>query len=150
MLVVCERRVGDGNRLLHIDPCTSDHSRISLSSCLGCSTLGHWGPQSPQSASCSHAGILSPTDSNWPKPSRAPGYIIVLSPPNPAVLPLIYTGASLDWRLGQGSICYTNDINKNAFMYQLVNYKKNIIRIFKIYSSNICLCVCKRVCDLVV
>ena len=24
-----------------------------------------------------------------------------------AVLPLIYTGASLDWRLGRGSICYT-------------------------------------------
>ena len=24
-----------------------------------------------------------------------------------AVLPLIYTGASLDWRLGRGSVCYT-------------------------------------------
>ena len=38
---------------------------------------------------------------------RAPGYIIVLRTPASAVLPLIYTGASLDWRLGRGSICYT-------------------------------------------
>ena len=28
-----------------------------------------------------------------------------------AVLPLIYTGTSLDWRLGRGSICYTYPIN---------------------------------------
>ena len=75
---------------------------------------------------------------HWPKPSVAPGYIIVSCPPvscgrthlppSPistkstgqgdilisltgctcfAVLPLIYTGASLDWRLSRGSICYT-------------------------------------------
>ena len=35
----------------------------------GCSTVGHWGPCGPQSTSCSHTGILSPTGSNWPKPS---------------------------------------------------------------------------------
>ena len=34
----------------------------------------------------------------------APGYIIVYPPPASAVLPLIYTGASLDWRFGRGSI----------------------------------------------
>ena len=40
----------------------------------------------------------------WPKLSVAPGYIIVLCPPASAVPPLIYTGASLDWWLGWGSI----------------------------------------------
>ena len=50
-----------------------------------------------------------PTDSNWnwSKPSVEPGYIIVLHPPASAVPPLIYTGASLDWRLDWGSI-YNN------------------------------------------
>ena len=94
-----------------------------------------------ESASCSFAGILSPTgtETDWycnsPKPSVALSYIIVWHPPvssthlppSPnstmstgqgdipissigctcfAVLPLIYTSASLDWRLGWGSICY--------------------------------------------
>ena len=51
----------------------------------------------------SHAGILSPTDSN----RRAPGYIIFQCSPASAVLPLIYTGASLDWWLGRGSVYNT-------------------------------------------
>ena len=51
----------------------------------------------------SHAGILSPTDSNRP----APGYIIFWRSPASAVLPLIYTGPSLDWLLGRGSIYNT-------------------------------------------
>ena len=45
MLVVCERWVGDGNRPLHIDPSSSDHSSTSFASWLGCSTVGHWGPK---------------------------------------------------------------------------------------------------------
>ena len=36
-----------------------------------------------------------------------------------AVLPLIYIGASLDWRLGRGSICYTG--NKRLHAQWLVN-----------------------------
>ena len=63
---------------------------------------------SPLSGVGSHsASILSSTGSNsnwnwnWPKPSVAPGYIIVLRTPASTV---IYTGASLDWRLGRGSI----------------------------------------------
>ena len=63
--------------------------------------------QSPLSAAGSQFGILSPTDSDWLEPLRAPGYIIVSRPPASAVLPLIYTGASLDWWLGRGSIRYT-------------------------------------------
>ena len=68
---------------------------------------------SPPSAAGSQFGILSPTDSNsnwnwnWSKPSVAPGYIIVSHPPASAVPPLIYTGASLDRRLGRGSIYNT-------------------------------------------
>ena len=62
--------------------------------------------QSPPSATGSQFSILSPTDSNWnwPKPSVAHGYIIVLCPPASTVPPLIYTGASLDWQLGWGSV----------------------------------------------
>ena len=41
---------------------------------------------------------------NWLEPSQEPGYIIVSRPPASAVLPLIYTGVSLDWQLGRGSI----------------------------------------------
>ena len=67
----------------------------------GCSTMGHWGPQAHSLQADSHAGILSSTDS---KPSEAPGYIIVSRPPASAVPPLIYTGASLDWRLSWESI----------------------------------------------
>ena len=77
----------------------------------GCSTVGHCGPQALSLQADSHAGILSPTDSNsnwnWLKPSVAPGYIIVSRSPASAVPPLINTGASLDWRLGLGSI-YNN------------------------------------------
>ena len=45
MLVVYERLVGDGDRMLHIDSSSSDHSSTSFSSWLGCSTVGHWGPK---------------------------------------------------------------------------------------------------------
>ena len=125
-----------------LTPSSSDHSSTSFSFWLGCSTVGHWGPQALSLQADSHASILSPTGTwtriDWLKPSVAPGYIIVwhspascgcthLSPsPNSttstgqgdipisstgctyfAVLPFIYAGASLDWRLGRWSICYT-------------------------------------------
>ena len=91
------------------------------------------------------------TATDLPKPSVAPGYIIVWRPPTScgrshlpnstastgqsdipmsstgctcfAVLPLIYTGAPLDWRLGRGSICYTICILEN---YNLRNLVANI------------------------
>ena len=88
---------------------SSDHSSTSSSSWLGCSTAGRRGPQALSLQADSHAGILSPTDSNWLELPWARGYIIVSCPPASAVLPLIYTGASLDWRLGRGSICYNCD-----------------------------------------
>ena len=65
--VVCERWVGDGDRLLHIDPSSSDHSSTSSSSWLGLLNCGSLRAQSLLSAAGSHAGILSPTgsNSNW-------------------------------------------------------------------------------------
>ena len=99
MLVVCERGVGDGDRLLHIDPSYFDHSSTSFSSWLGLLNRGSLRAQSPLSAAGSHFGTLSPTDSDWLEPPRAPGYIFVSCPPASAVFSLIYTGASLDWRL---------------------------------------------------
>ena len=77
------------------------------------------------------------SNSNWPKPSVAPGYIFVWHPPAScgcthlhriqprpqvkvifqylrpdapvsAVPLLIYTGASLNWWLSRGSICYNS------------------------------------------
>ena len=38
----------------------------------GCSTVGHWGPQALSLQADSHAGILSPTDSN------RPGHLVIL------------------------------------------------------------------------
>ena len=74
----------------------------------GCSTVGHCGPKALCLLLALNSASCPPTDSNsnwcWPKPSVAPGYIIVSRPPASAVPPLIYTGASLDWRLGRGSI----------------------------------------------
>ena len=81
-------------------------SSTSFSSWLGCSTVCHWVAQSPLSAAGSQFSIFPPTDSYLLEPPRATGFIIVSHPPGSAVL-LIYTGASLDWRLRRGSIYYT-------------------------------------------
>ena len=73
----------------------------------GCSTVGHWEPKALclllalMLASCPQ---LTPTLTDSSR--LCPGYIFVWHPPASAVLPLIYTGASLDWQLGRGSICY--------------------------------------------
>ena len=87
-----------------------DHSSISFSSWLGVLNRESLRAQSPQSAAGSQFGILSPTDLN----RLYPGYIIVSRPPASAVLPLIYTGASFDWRLGRGSI-YNNNTGQHFF-----------------------------------
>ena len=83
MLVVCEKWVGDGDRLLRNDP-------KFFSFWLGCSTMGHGGPK-PSVWSRFSLRHLVPNwlqlrlelHSNWLelKPSVAPGYIIVWRPP---------------------------------------------------------------------
>ena len=99
MLVVCQRWVEDRDRQLNIDPSSSDQSSTSFSSWLGLLNHGSLRAASPQSASwfsCWHlVPQLTPT---------APDYIIVSRPPVSTVPPLIYTGASLDWRLSRGLI----------------------------------------------
>ena len=77
------------------------------------------------------------SNSNWLKPSVAPGYIIVCRPPASCgrtylhriqprprvkVIPrylrpdasVIYTGASLNKQLGRGPICYSSSVSKSA------------------------------------
>ena len=49
MLVVCERWVGDGDRLLHIDPSSSDHSSTSFSSWLSAQP---WVTEGPKPSVC--------------------------------------------------------------------------------------------------
>ena len=102
MLVVCERWVGDGDRLLFW-PKGLLATTAALLPHLGWdrSTVGHWGsqalslPLALNSASCLQ---LAPTTSGtW--------LYNCLTLPASAVLPLIYTGASLNWRFGRGSIC---------------------------------------------
>ena len=76
------------------------HCSTSSSSWLGLVNRGSLRAQSPLSAAGSQFVILSPTDSNrlciW--------LYYCLCPSTSAVFPVIYTGASLDWRLGRGSI----------------------------------------------
>ena len=121
-----------------LTPSSSDHSSTSSHSD-GLLNRGSWGPKPSVWSWFSLRHLISNwncnSNSNWPKPSVAHGYIIVWrSPascgrtqlhriqPRPQVkvifrhpwpgapvsaLPLIYTGASLDWRLGRGPICNT-------------------------------------------
>ena len=124
MLVVCERWIGDGDRLLRIDPSSSDHSSTSFSSRLGLLNRGSLRAQSPLSAAGSPLGILSPTDSNCPEPPRVPSYIIISRSSASTVLPLIYTDASLDWRLCLGSICYIPTHRKKRRRTVHINKKR--------------------------
>ena len=92
-----------------LTPSSSGHSSTSSSSWLGCSTVGHWGPKAlcrPLALNSAPCPQLTPTATDSSR--LCPGYIFVWRPPASAVLPLIYTGASLDWRFGRGSICYTS------------------------------------------
>ena len=75
----------------------------------GCSAVGHWLPQAPSLQADSHAGILSPNclQLQLELTQAVCGTVWLyncLRPPASAVPPLIYTGASLDWQLGRGSI----------------------------------------------
>ena len=74
-----------------------------------CSTMGHWEPKAlclPLVLTWASCPQLAPTPTPTDSSHLCPGYIFVWCPPASAVPSLIYTGASLDWRLGQGSICY--------------------------------------------
>ena len=92
--------IGDKDGLLYWPKFFLDHSSTSFASWLGLLNRGSLRAQSSLSGAGSHFGIVSPTDSNHP----GTWLYYFLRPPASAVLPLIYTGASLDWRLDRGSI----------------------------------------------
>ena len=75
----------------------------------GCSTVG----PCLEPYVCSWVSLRWHPASDWLEPPQVPGYIIVSRSPASAVFPLIYTGASLDWRLGRGSI-YNTEVLGNA------------------------------------
>ena len=92
MLVMCERWVGDGERLQHIVPSFLWLWQYFCLIQLGCST-GALRAQSlclelvltasncNSNSNCPGTDFLPALNSNWPKPSVAPGYIIVWHPP---------------------------------------------------------------------
>ena len=104
VFLVGERWVGDGDRLLF-------WPKVLLATIAALLFHLSWVAQpwvncEPKTL-CLQLVSIRHLVSNWPEPPRAPGYIIVWRSPASAVLLLIYTGASLDWRVGRGSICYS-------------------------------------------
>ena len=103
MLVVCERWVGDRDRLPHIE------AKFFMAIAALFSGLRNRG--SPKAQALRLELVLTPLASylqlelELTDPSRLWHLVIFLFDVN--MLPLIYTGASLDWRLGRGSICNT-------------------------------------------
>ena len=90
-----------------LTPSSSDHSNTSFSSCCCYSTVGHWEPKAlylPLALNSASCPQLTPTDSN------RLGHLVIFVwlPPASAVLPIIHTCASLNWRLDRASICYTS------------------------------------------
>ena len=76
---MCERWVGDGDRLPHIDPQVPLTIAALLSHSDGLLNRGSWGPK----PSFWHliSNWICNSNSNCPKPSVAPGYIIVWRSP---------------------------------------------------------------------
>ena len=83
VFVVCERWVGDRDRLLYWPRFFLAHSSTSFSSWLGFLNHGSLRAQSPLSAAGSHFGILSPT------PLNRPGHMVILLS-NVHLLPLLF------------------------------------------------------------
>ena len=85
MLVVCERWVGNGDRLPHIDPKFFWPEQHFFRILAGLLNRGSWEPKLFVWNWFSRRHLISSwncnSNSNWPKPSVAPGYIIVWHPP---------------------------------------------------------------------
>ena len=104
MLVVCERRVGDG--------LTATFWPKVLLTIVALLSRPGWAAQpwvtegpKPLSAAGSQFGILSPKWLQQKLELTQAVCVLVIFLFDSHLLPLIYTGASLDWRLGRGSIC---------------------------------------------
>ena len=96
MLVMCERWVGDGTDCHILTQSSSDYS--STSSFCSAAQPGSWGPKPSvwrwlslrhlvpncdwnSNCDCNSNWSLPASNSNWLKPSLAPGYIIFWRPP---------------------------------------------------------------------
>ena len=77
----------------------------------GCSTVGHWRP-----ALCKLVLILAFL-SQLTDGSGHAVYILSQYPPPSSLLRLIYTGASLDWRLGRWSIYNTKPVGRIFLLF---------------------------------
>ena len=98
MLAVCERWIGDGDRLLHIDPkyfWPEQHFFLILAGLLNRGLLRTEAP-------CLEL-VLTPLASYLQLTQAVGVQVIFLFDIH--LFPLIYTGASLDWRLCRASIC---------------------------------------------
>ena len=142
-----------------LTPSSSDHSSTSFALWLDCSTMGHCGPKASaqfgilfptdlnwlkpsvapgyiivlrSTASCERTHLPSSPNST---PSTGQGDIPISSTKctSFAVLPLIYTGAFLDWRLGRGSICYNRTLQ--FFRNYSVPMREICIRVLPWYST---------------
>ena len=140
---MCERWVGDGTDCHILTPSHSVHSSTS-SLFFQAAQQGSSGPKLSfwcwfslrllvlkcdwnSNCDCNSNGTLPASNSNWPKSSLAPGYIIVLRAPascgrlqrmqprpkgkgdtpiSSTGCTVIYIGAPLNWQLGRGPICY--------------------------------------------
>ena len=116
MLVVSERWVGDGDRLIF-------WSKVLLATIAA--LLPHlagvaqpWVTEGRKPSVCKLILTLASCPQLTPTPTDSsrlrPGYIIVSRPPASVVPPLIYTSAYLDWRLGRGSIYNNMPLTKEA------------------------------------
>ena len=124
LCVRCELETGIDCRIL-TQSSSREHSSTSFSFWLGCSTVGRWGPKPSVCSWFSLRGhpisvcgtwlnnFLTSTCFLWayasaPNSTRSRWYIPISSTGCTclAIVLLIYTGASLDWQLGRGSICY--------------------------------------------
>ena len=110
MFVVCEKWV-ETRTDCYIDPSSSSTiAALRSHPGLGCSTRGPWEPK----ALCLQLVLTSTSCLQLTRTAQAPGSIIFYRPPVSVVLPLIYTGESLDWRLGRGSIYNRNPTKISA------------------------------------
>ena len=116
MLVVCERWVRDGDRLLHIDPkffWPWQHFFLILAWVAQPWVTEGRKALSPQAVlTLTSCPWLTPTPTGTDSDRLCTWLYNCLHPPASAFFPLINTGESLDWRLGRGSICYSNQPTK--------------------------------------
>ena len=114
--LLCVRSELETEQTAILTQSSSDHSSTSFESWLAAQPWVTEGCETLRLQAGSHAGILSPIDSN----SLAPGYIIVYVHLLPLFFRLFTQVHSLYWRLGRGSIYNTGTGLKLNFVLKLL------------------------------